>query len=384
MFRLLTVLLLSYIINAKLFFDVTNKVQNKNELCNVTYVLKEKNDAYMDMIYNLLGVTYSNNIIFKFRNYTMNVVATLIHNEEKSCELFCDNSKLLYISTDPICDIGYSLHSQIYHMINYISGMTGYDEEFEKLNKHKYIGDDYKNNEKKEGFISRHSMRSANDDKASLFAEFMSYDKIMINNKKYDDIIIKKFKLLFNRLIGFDSDFKKIIDDRNNELDFIFGFYDDNNSVRKYILSDNEITYNTEDDEFISKFNVNLANQKEKERYNSLIKNFCKSIDSQIKLEQLIFMKDLKNKNGHIFGMIKVGKEYKLPSYKGSPVKRMLLYKFTTDVSGWYYKINISLTNNIILLDYSSDNKATNYNNLFVLCGPSNERFMIVDIHFTL
>jgi hypothetical protein len=304
--------------------SVTNNIPETNN-CGIKYMSRSKDKTIQDTITNELN-KYDQTILEKIAQYIIIVPAIIVMSDETICGGVCTSDKTLYVSTEESCTPEETVHHELFHLFDYLMLGDDYstDKEWANLNKNnKYVAD-YKNQLVKKGFINSHGMQNILEDKATVFEEFM----ITKNNEAtYDEIIIEKFKLMFKRLVVFDAGFEKLIKKRNDEMNYIFPHYLDNNYIKKYVL--NKVEYTGDEDNFVLNFKPDLANQAETEKYNKLIQKYSKSAFPGtnyqfIKIEPLIFVKDMQNRIGHLYGMFEIGQKYKIPDYIGSKISRVI------------------------------------------------------------
>lgn len=100
-------------------------------------------------------------------------------------------------SYDEIVDV---FHHEMMHHIYYITNIITSVKllKFGKVSNYVrgYIGDKYKTEEKRNGFVSRYAMYNLEEDIAETYAEYMTSYNHRFNNVVYDDIILYKFKIL--------------------------------------------------------------------------------------------------------------------------------------------------------------------------------------------
>jgi hypothetical protein len=168
---------------------------------------------------------YDKTILNKFYYYSSIKISPIItdENNTKICGFFCPEDQIIVISTHSKCDFKSTIHHELFHLIDYVLLSDIDDNEWNKLNKHKYTKN-YDLVKLMPGFITNYGMSNIDEDKATLYEEFMlktySKDKLYY---KYDDIVVSKFKLMFKRLIKFDENFEKIIKKNSNKK--LYNYY---------------------------------------------------------------------------------------------------------------------------------------------------------------
>lgn len=170
------------------------------------------------IINDIIKKTYTGPIIEK-----LNIKKIIVIENSRSfngCHL--PNNVLVFTLNALRNNPNHTIHHEIMHQIDKEMKTHIDDEEWDKLNKFGYVNDYTKEN-KRQGFITQYGMKSAAEDKATIYEEFMTRTYTKQNNGLYyDPIIIAKFKLLFERLISFHVDFHNIIEMRNTVENFIF------------------------------------------------------------------------------------------------------------------------------------------------------------------
>lgn len=171
-------------------------------------------NTYISVIENIILKEYGANIISKFNNLTIFLVA----RAQESCGIYWPDNKIILLSLNNInCDYVSSLHHEIMHFIDSELGRIYEDREWidlEKLIKYDCKSKNCSNIEK---FICPYGSTDYAEDKATLFEELME-NEYTKKNRIYSWIIQKKFIQLFKMLIEYDIDFEKIIKNKIYKL----------------------------------------------------------------------------------------------------------------------------------------------------------------------
>ena len=194
-------------------------------------------------------------------------------------------------------------------------GLNDKDDDWDEINIYNYTSN-YNKIPLKSGFIRNYGMKNHNEDKATIYEEMITLQL----NTSYDNIVKSKIKLMFQRLIGFDSDYLEIfmkVCEKNDKVRMIF-----KNDTKQtipinnnyYVLED--IEYSDEEDDFVLNFDKTLANQKETERFINLVNTKYILLTSMVGTYSYVYIirKDklimtVNDNIAHIFGWIGCNKE---------------------------------------------------------------------------
>lgn len=196
------------------------------------------NEEYVDEVFEDISneVKIINDVIHKA--YTESIIERLnikkiivIGESHTFAGYHLPNGILVFTLNSLRHDPEFVIHHEIMHQIDSEMATLRNDSEWDKLNKFGYVAN-YEEENRRQGFVAQYGMKKMAEDKATIYTEFMTrkFSK-RENGLYYDPIIIAKFKLLFERLITFHTDFSKIVKTRNNEENFIFPSIVNNNKI---------------------------------------------------------------------------------------------------------------------------------------------------------
>lgn len=286
------------------------------------------------------------------------LVTNLIDTNNLSKQImFSDKSSSIALSINNISDVQ-NIHRAIMCRLDPLIFTEEINIQWSNLNIIPYsgIGSDIPESASK-GFVRPSSQISLLDDKMDMYEEFILHVSL---SKKYDPIINSKFKLLFNRLGTHNPHWEGLINKANINFGYIFPPMSPDTKLT-YILD--QIEYTLEEDMFVANFKPELANQAEKERFMSLLKDKY-ILDTNPKyihesktpyisayilarVEPLVLVKDLVNNMAHIFGMASLGSSYKIPQYTGSPISRIIHHSVECHIV--LVNDTITITNPVVL-----------------------------------
>jgi hypothetical protein len=223
-------------------------------------------------------------------------------------------NEMIFISTE--CDIKHTLHHELYHAIDAELELDDEDDEWDEINIYDYTLN-YDKTPLKTGFVTNYGMKNQNEDKATIYEEMITLQL----NISYDDIVKSKIRLMFQRLIGFDSGYLEIfmkVCEKNEKVRMIF-----KNDTKQTIPTNNnyyvleDVEYSDDEDDFVLNFDKTLANQKETERFINLVNTkyiLLTHYGSHMWSHVYIIKKDklvmtINNNIAHIFGWIGCNKE---------------------------------------------------------------------------
>jgi len=307
-------------------------------------------NSYKTIIDDELQI-YSDSVLEKTNIEEFIIVKTIQYYKKYICGFYSSVNNIIVISANKTCDIAHNLHRALYLAIDESEFMINNTDKWTLLNEYPYTPN-YNYIDLQKGFINNYAMYDVKADKAVHFEELMTINK----NKKYDDIILNKFKILIKALILYDFSFFDIIITKSNENKLFKNVIDsivmlNNNTLNvsksnrqindsviinnnnKQIIVLNSVNYTDDEDTFMNNYKAELACQAEKEKYALLAKKYLCVGNQQLytfqnscatKIEPLILTID--NDNAHLYGWLQANQEYNIPSYINtkSKVKRCL------------------------------------------------------------
>jgi hypothetical protein len=333
---------------------------------NVEKLQLGNSNTYKKIIQNEIGNKWNHGnkyyneykiMINKIKIEKIILVGSIKNQKDTYCGFYSNIHNTIVISIVDGCNVIGTLYHEMSHATDYYyqnlckDCFTEYNNKWNKINIYPY-NVNYNNIDLQKGYITKYAMKDIKEDKAELFASLMTIDEKTV---LYDEIIMKKIKLMIEILPTLDINLFEILKIKYNSNEYFKNIIDliHNNKYNiKYILHsfDYDIDENNYMIDFANNGNIEFQNQKE------YVKKQYKSWYNKLYSHEPLIL-EISKKNARIYGYY-IGSVIKLPkNIKMNTSIRRVIYTFESNKNLYYFVI----INNELKIECTSINGCNLY-----------------------